>query len=78
MDNFGNEIKEIRKDLFELKTKEIPDLKNDILSDIHQNLVPKISKEMIQDIGINNNIVSSPNKRNWMIEKQSQINLKNE
>ena len=48
MGNFGNEIKEIRKDLFELKTKEIPDLKNDILSDIHQNLVPKISKEMIQ------------------------------
>ena len=45
---------------------------------IYKNLVPKISKEMIQDIGINNNIVSSPNKRNWTIEKQSQINLKNE
>ena len=36
LDNFGNEIKEIRKDLFELKTKEIPDLKNDILSDIQK------------------------------------------
>ena len=67
MDNFGNEIKEIRKDLFELKTKEIPDLKNDILSDIHQNLVPKISKEMIQVLIII--LLVHQLRENLMIEK---------